>query len=183
MDKGRLLIVPEFDSARNFKVVLLDESLSETSIYLHGPKFGDIHNRILLFKTACRPGKRYLYFLCLITLFRRHRFVMDGWERDQQKLQMGRLWGTSRRWMKSSIIQALALEIGEIFIEANDIDEDEMVSPEPNASPEKERKIATEIRQVFEGVESDNEDGDAEDNDEDSEDWDAGSGDAEGGDA
>lgn len=85
--------------------------------------------------------------------------------------------------MKSSIIQALALEIGEIFIEANDIDEDEMVSPEPNASPEKERKIATEIRQVFEGVESDNEDGDAEDNDEDSEDWDAGSGDAEGGDA
>lgn len=78
MDKGRLLIVPDFDSASNFKVVLLDESLSDTPIYLYGPKFGDLHNRTLVFKTAFRPGKRYLYFLCLITLFRWHRFVLDG---------------------------------------------------------------------------------------------------------
>lgn len=90
MEKGRLLIVPDFDSAKNFKVVLLDESLSETSIYLHGPKIGKLHNRNLIFKTAFRPGKRYLYFLCLITLFRRHRYVVEGWENDQQKLQMGR---------------------------------------------------------------------------------------------
>lgn len=91
MSKGRLLILLDFDSANNSKVVLLDESLSETSIYLHGPKFGELHSRILIFKTVFRPGKRYLYFLCLITLFRRHRFVVDGWEKDQQKLQMGRL--------------------------------------------------------------------------------------------
>lgn len=165
MDKGRLLIVPEFDSNSNSKVVLLDESLSETSIYLHGPKFGDIHNRMLMFKTAFRPGKRYLYFLCLITLFRRHRFVVDGWEKDRQKLQMGRLWGTPGSWMKSSIIRALALEIGDISMEAIEMDEGDMVLPETNASSEKERKIATEIRQVFEGVESDNEDGDTEDED------------------
>lgn len=161
MDKGRLLIVPEFDSDGNFKVVLLDESLSDTSIYLHGPKFGDLHNRTLIFKTAFRPGKRYLYFLCLITLFRRHRFVVEGWEKDQQKLQMGRLWGTPGKWMKASIIRALALEIGDICMEATEMEEDDILSPRENASPEKERKIATEIRQVFEGAENEDEDGDS----------------------
>ena len=82
MDNGRLLIVPELDGTSNFKVVLLDKSLSDISIYLHGPKFGDLHNRTLMFKTALRPEKRYLYFLCLITLFRRYRFVVEGSEKD-----------------------------------------------------------------------------------------------------
>lgn len=165
MDKGRLLIVPDFDSASNFKVVLLDESLSDTSIYLQGPKFRDLHNRTLIFKTAFRPGKRYLYFLCLITLFRRHRFVVEGWEKDQQKLQMGRLWGTPGKWMKASIIRALALEIGDICMEATEMEEGDILSPREIASPEKERKIATEIRQVFEGAENENEDGGSEDGD------------------
>lgn len=168
MDKGRLLIVPEFDSTSNFKVILLDESLSNTSIYLHGPKFGDLHNRTLIFKTAFRPGKRYLYFLCLITLFRRHRFVVEGWEKDQQKLQMGRLWGTPGKWMKASIIRALALEIGDICMEAAEIEEGDIHSPSEATTSvsvdQKERKIATEIRQVFEGAQNEDEqDGGSED--------------------
>lgn len=77
MDQGQLLIVPEFETALQFKIVLLDESLANASIYRHGPKFGDLHNRRLLFITGCRPGKRYLYFLCLTTLFRRHRFLAE----------------------------------------------------------------------------------------------------------
>lgn len=173
MDKGRLLIVPEFDSTSNFKVILLDESLSDTSIYLHGPKFGELHNRTLIFKTAFRPGKRYLYFLCLITLFRRHRFVVEGWEKDQQKLQMGRLWGTPGKWMKASIIRALALEIGDICMEAAEMEDGDILSPsETTASvsvDQKERKIATEIRHVFEGAENEDEQNfgseDAEDSD------------------
>lgn len=44
---------------------------------------------------------------------------------------------------------------------------DDIVSPSEIASPEKERKIATEIRQVFEGEESEDEDGDSEDEDSD----------------
>lgn len=151
MDNGRLLIVPELDGTSNFKVVLLDESLSEKSIYLHGPKFGDLHNRTLMFKTAFRPGKRYLYFLCLISLFRRNRFVVEESEKDQLILQMGRLWGTPGKWMKASIIRALALEIGDMCMEAIEIDEDDMISSKEVALPEKERKIATEIRQVLEG--------------------------------
>lgn len=97
MDKGRLLIVPDFDSASNFKVVLLDESLSDTPIYLYGPKFGDLHNRTLVFKTAFRPRKRYLYFLCLITLFRRHRFVVDGWEKGSAEVTNGPIVGNARK--------------------------------------------------------------------------------------
>lgn len=34
---------------------------------------------------------------------------------------MGRLWGTPGKWMKASIIRALALEIGYICMEATEI--------------------------------------------------------------
>lgn len=159
MDKGRLLIVPESESASNFKVVVLDDSISNTSIYLHGPKFGDLHDRTLIFKTALRPGKRYLYFLCLITLFRRHRVVVEGWEKDQQKLEMYRLWGSPGKWMKTSIIRALALEVGDICMEAAEMQYGDDLSPRESASHEKEQKIVTEIRQVFEGAENEDEEG------------------------
>lgn len=80
MDAGRLLIVPDFDTTSHFRVVLLDESLS---IYLQGPKFGQIHNRWLLFKPGSRPGKRNLYLVCLLTLFfPRYRFSACGGNLD-----------------------------------------------------------------------------------------------------
>lgn len=69
--------------------------------------------------------------------------------------------------MKASIIRALALEIGDICMEATEMEEGDIVSQREIASPEKERKIATEIRQVFEGVENEGEDADSEDGDSD----------------
>lgn len=63
--------------------------------------------------------------------------------------------------MKASIIQALALEIGDICMETIKMEEGNIFSPRETASPEKERKIATEIRQVFEGAETEDEDGDS----------------------
>lgn len=63
--------------------------------------------------------------------------------------------------MKASIIQALALEIGDICMEAIEIEEGDIFSSREIASPEKERKIATEVRQVFEGTETEDDDGDS----------------------
>lgn len=72
MDAAQLVINPDEDSGEGLKVVILDEA---------------------------RPLKRYLYFLCLISLFRRHRFYVEGSERDQAKLQMGKIWGSPGSWM------------------------------------------------------------------------------------
>lgn len=63
--------------------------------------------------------------------------------------------------MKASIIRALALEIGDICMEAIEMEEGDIFSPTEIASPEKERKIATEVPQVFEGAETEDEDGDS----------------------
>lgn len=86
IDADRLSIVPDFDTISHFKTVRLDESLADV------PNFGQIHDRRTLFETGSRLGKRNLHFR-LIKLFRRHRFLMEGWEKDQEKLQIGRLRG------------------------------------------------------------------------------------------
>lgn len=52
--------------------------------------------------------------------------------------------------MKASIIRALALEVGDICMDVAEMQDE---SPREPASVEKERKMAVEIRQVFEGAE------------------------------
>lgn len=69
--------------------------------------------------------------------------------------------------MKASIIPALALEVCDICMEASEKEEGDIVSPREFDLPEKERKIATEIHQVFEGEEREDENGDSEDKDSD----------------
>lgn len=110
MDAAQLTIVPDVDSGEVLKVVILDDSILEKSPFVGGPKYRDLNNTKLVFKTEARLLKRYLYFLCLISLFRRHRFHVEGPERDQAKLKMGEIWGSPGKWMRCSIIRALALE-------------------------------------------------------------------------
>lgn len=54
--------------------------------------------------------------------------------------------------MRGSIIRALALEVGDI-LKADGVEEDaDPDSMSERVSPERERKIATEIREVIEGM-------------------------------
>ena len=66
--------------------------------------------------------------------------------------------GNARKVDEGKYYPALALEIGDMCMEAIEIDEDDIIWSKEVALPEKERKIATEIRRVLEGVGSDDED-------------------------
>lgn len=145
-------MVPDGESGDGLKVVVLDDSILDKHPYAGGPKYRELNNSVLEFKTKARPLKRYLYFLCLITLYRRHRCFVEGSERDQEKIQMGRLWGTPGKWMRKSIIRALAVEVGDMLNVEDGEDEAGDQSMSPKVSAEKERKMAVEIRDAVEGV-------------------------------
>ncbi len=53
-----------------------------------GAPFCTIHKR-LQFQTAARPGGRYIYIHALLTLFRRRRCDVAGWEKDRQQVSNG----------------------------------------------------------------------------------------------
>ncbi len=149
---GQLVIVPDDECADEFKLIVLDESILDKTPYGGGPKYSALNNSRLHFKTESRPGKRYLYFRTLITLFRRHRLDVKGSEVDREKLAMGRIWGTPSKWMRGSIIRALALEIGdmlepELITGRGDLEEIQYVK---RASSCKERNIAVDIREALE---------------------------------
>ncbi len=89
----------------------------------------------------------YLYFLGLIRLFRHRRFYVEGCERDQAMIEMGKIWGTPGRWVRNGIIRAIVLEIGDI-LQAEEVvegDIDAETFPE-NLSGDTERQIAIKIR-------------------------------------
>lgn len=156
MDAAQLVIIPDVDSDEGLKVVILDESILDKSPFAGGPKYRDLNNTKLVFKTEARPLKRYLYFLCLISLLRRRRFYVEGSERDQAKLQMGEIWGSPGKWMRCSIIRALALELGDILRAEEVVEGDlDMETFLDELSPKSERQMAVEIRKVIEGVEDD----------------------------
>lgn len=160
LDAAQLVIVPDGESKEGLKTVVLDESIMDKTASLSIPKFRDLHNSALQFKTKARPHKRYLYFTCLVSLYRRLRFFVEGSERDRENLEMGKIWGTPGKWMRRSIIKALALEIGDILLKAEDgVEQDTDAESMPaSVSLEKERKMAVEIRDAIEGVDVEDDD-------------------------
>lgn len=159
LDAAQLVIVPDGGSIEGLRLVVLDESILNDIVYsgaktVSPKKFRDLNNSTLQFKTEARPLKRYLYFLCLMSLYRRHRFFVEGSERDREKIQMGKIWGTPGKWMRGSIIRALALEVGDILNAEEGMEQDtDAESMSASVSPEKERKIAVEVREAIEGME------------------------------
>jgi hypothetical protein len=114
-DQARIVIVSADEFSDELRMVVLDDSILNHRAYLNGPLFKDLNNTSLVFKIEARSRKRYLYFLCLMSLFRRHRFMVEGYQHDHSKIQMGKIWGTPGSWMKSSGMRALALEVGDIL--------------------------------------------------------------------
>lgn len=78
LDAGQLVIVPDGESIDRLKLVVLDEFILDRYPVGCGPKYRDLNHTKLPFKTKARPLKRYLYFLCLISLFSWHRFSWTG---------------------------------------------------------------------------------------------------------
>ena len=151
LDDGRIVIVPDDESVNELKMIVLDDSLLSTHVFLNGPRYRDLHNKRLTFKTEARPHTRNLYFLCLMTIFRRRRFMVDGCDNYSQKIQMGKIWGTPGQWIRRGIIRALALEIGDILHVEPIVQGDMTVSSfADKLSAAKEREMAVTIREAVE---------------------------------
>lgn len=153
LDAAQLVIVPVADYSNDFKAIVLDEGILPNKIGVDGLTFSDFHDRTLNFVTEARPGKRNLYFHCLISLFRRFRYGVRGRGKDQEKIQMGKVWGTPGKWMSQGILRALAYEIGDIM----DVDEvlEDTVGVSSfavkMAAAEEDRKVAVQVREKVEG--------------------------------
>lgn len=155
-----IVIVQDPNDLSALKIVVLDESLLKTEL-TSTKTFRDINNTRLEFKADARPRRKYLYLHYILTLCRRKRFNVEGWEQDFKKATNGFIWGTPGPWLRRNIIKALAFEVGDaenledIFPgEAGLMDFDNQLSRE------KERDIAVRVRQGIEGLMEEEEDED-----------------------
>lgn len=150
LDAASLVIVPDDGEENEYKVVILDDDLMKKETVMD-QTFEDIHNTRLEFRTDKRPSRRCLYLTYLLTLFRRRRFDVQGWERDCEKVSSGRFWGTPGPWLRRSVIQAIAFEIGDLVHYDDVIMNDAGLCDFPNQlSAEKEAGIAVEVRAAIE---------------------------------
>jgi hypothetical protein len=152
-DKAQLVIMPRFDNNNILTVVLLDQSIADSVVYpaqrgmLRYKDLGDLE-----FKTDARPGRRNLYISTLFTIFRRKRHGVPGHEHDFDRLSMSNnaVWASPGKWMRRSILQCIASEIGDVFTDdmtKKIIGLDEFPHQE---SPQQESRRAAEIRHGLE---------------------------------
>lgn len=107
LDQNRMVIVPDAGWIHGRKLIVLDDALLDQCSYLHGPRFGELHQNNLIFKTPARPHADNLYFKCLVTLARRRRCCqndpVEHARLDLKKVPMHQFWKTSfqrqRQWM------------------------------------------------------------------------------------
>ncbi|KAK6373949.1 hypothetical protein LTS17_007919 [Exophiala oligosperma] len=108
-----------------------------------------IHNKRLQFQTAARPSKRYLYIHALLTMFRRRRYNVSGWENDRDQIFSDRTWATPGKWARRSMVEALAVEFGDTWEEHTAATD--ALGNYPDIQPsEDEKKMATVVRYAFE---------------------------------
>lgn len=89
LDAAQIVIV-EDETPHHLKLVVLNESIMNRFADPAGKKrFRDLHNQRLEYLTDARPRKRHLYLHYLLTLFRRKRYNVEGWEKDTSKAPSG----------------------------------------------------------------------------------------------
>lgn len=54
-----------------------------------------------------------MYLHYILALFRRNRFNVDGWKNDKTKIRNSYVWASPGKWLRQSVIQALAFEVGD----------------------------------------------------------------------
>lgn len=146
------LVIVEDDTSHDLKLVVLDENLLDGYVNEAGTKnFRDVHNQRLEFITDARPGRPHLYLHYLLALFRRKRYNVKGWEKDTSKATSGYIWGSPGPWLRRSIMQALAFEIGDV----EKLNTEGLADFPDKISDEREKGMAVQIRQAL--VESEEE--------------------------
>lgn len=167
-DDGRMVIIPDPADKNEFISIILSQALLKDSRLcpaIDAP-YSALHKRRLQFQTGARPGKRYLYMHALLSLFRRRRFDVPGWEKDRQQIFTGQIWATPSKWARRSMIQAIALEYGDVWEGAEAVSG--LGEFEDAMSPEQEKGVAIVVRYAWEnraGKMEDDDDDDGDDGD------------------
>jgi hypothetical protein len=169
-DDGRMVIIPDPTDDNEFISIILSQDLLKDSrswLAINAP-YSTIHKRRLQFQTAARPGKHYLYMHALLSLFRRRRYDVSGWEKDREQVFNGQIWPTREKWARRSMVEALALEFGDSW---ENIEATGGFGEFPDAkSPEEEKRVATVVRYTLETRASDVEEDEEEEDDDDDDD-------------
>jgi hypothetical protein len=147
-DDGRMVIMPDpSDEGEFISIILCQDLLKDMCPAINAP-YSTIHRRQLQFRTAARPSKRYLYMHALLTLFRRRRYNVPGWEKDREQVFNGQIWATPKKWARKSMMEILASEIGDSW---GSIEGVEGLGDFPGAMPpEEEKRMATLVKYGWE---------------------------------
>jgi len=124
-DRGAFIIVPAGDQPNELQLVILDKDWAKeqgAGGIWNNHDFNKLwdddqpHERILQFKHATnRPRHRYLYYAMLLTILRRQRHQVPGWQRDVAKYVGKTMWGSPQDgYIRNSIMGVLARRIGHI---------------------------------------------------------------------
>ncbi|KAK5461552.1 hypothetical protein LTR20_006476 [Exophiala xenobiotica] len=147
-DDGRLVIVPDPTDDNEFLSIVLSQDLlrqgSNNICPATDAPWSSIHNKRLQFQTGSRPGKRFMYIHALLTLLRRRRYIVPGWEKDRDQVFTGQIWATPGKWARRSMVQALAVEIGDSW-DNIDVGGEALGDFPDGKAPEEEKKLATEV--------------------------------------
>jgi HNH endonuclease len=169
-DDGRMVIIPDPTDDNELVSVILSQDLLKDSrtCSATGTPYSTLHMKRLQFQTAARPGKRYLYMHTLLSLFRRRRYDVPGWERDREQVFNGQIWATPEKWARKSMVKALAVEIGDSW---GDIEAVGGLGEFADAkSLEEEKRVATVMRYALRPGASNVDDEEEEEDDDDEED-------------
>jgi hypothetical protein len=131
LDKGQIIIFPaspddidpetkekvDFDKdSAPYKVRILDREIIPTAITTSRFQFV-VDGSILRFRNENRLSKRYLWFLAIMAIARRHRAAAPGWEKDGEILGT-EMWAEPGEYVRRSTMCAIMRRIA--FVEDPD---------------------------------------------------------------
>jgi hypothetical protein len=125
-DRGDFIIVPIFTSPgqpQRLRFVLLNHALSHHRATEHGPRYSELDGTELEFKSAGRPGLRYLYFRYVTTLLRAIRWKKTDWDSLKKRFPDGPIWATPGPYLRKGMLRQLALSIGDLELQTGDFQE------------------------------------------------------------
>jgi hypothetical protein len=129
LDKGGIVIIPtgNIESPIELKLVIINEDLRNQNWSPYPPyqRWDALDGRILQFKNASRPNKRFLYLRYAMTMLYALRHKVAGYERLQSDIWPSRLiWASPDKYVRKSCLQSIGGLIGEHFDETFEDEED-----------------------------------------------------------
>lgn len=169
-DNHEIAFVPETPIAsaqpiKDWRVRVMDGNIRDRHVSgKASPKWKEIDGRQLSFLSPARPAARYVYFHFVIALLRSRRHNRnrrpDGWTCSE-------MWATPGKWVRKSMLEALARAVGHEMVEKTGVLEIGVIEDEQAASVDQTRLAEALITGELNSGEDDDDDDGSDDGDED----------------